>query len=428
VNNLIKPTKEALDLVHEWLLINGIEKMTHSPAKDWVHVYIDVESAERLLDTEYYVFENKDDGSLVIRTPEWSLPKHLHEHIDTIQPTNVFTRSRAVATDWKQFDKPWTPPDYKPPTDAAIAQACSINGTTPLCFATLYQTLGYVQQVPGINQIAFNNFLGEVPITPDTEQFLSIYKPEAVPGASALTRVDIAGGPSHLGPVTADEAAYALDKEANLDFQTIVGMTYPMPVTAYSTGGVPPEIPDAAAGDPPGNEPYLTWANYVLSQPSLPQVISTSYGDDEQTVPEDYARRVCNSFAQLGARGISLLFSSGDGGVGDIAGDDVEECISNDGKNTTKFIPSFPVSCPYVTSVGATQGFEVWNFYFVLLSSPFLAFVSLIPSLFFYTIPPFSELTVYSSLRLLLTDLQIVLVLMEDCMGTMRLVADLASK
>jgi len=75
-------------------------------------------------------------------------------------------------------------------------------------------------------------------------------------------------------------------------------------------------IPDAAAGDPPGNEPYLTWVNYVLSQPFLPQVISTSYADDEQTVPLDYAQRVCNSFAQLGARGHSLLFGSGDGGVG----------------------------------------------------------------------------------------------------------------
>lgn len=127
--------------------------------------------------------------------------------------------------------------------------------------------------------------------------------------------------------------------------------------TAYSTGGVPPEIPDAAAGDPPGNEPYLDWVNYVLAAKSLPQVISTSYGDDEQTVPKDYAIRVCNSFAQLGARGISLLFSSGDGGAGDIAGNDAEACISNDGKNTTKFLASFPVSCPYVTGVGATQNF-----------------------------------------------------------------------
>jgi len=53
-----------------------------------------------------------------------------------------------------------------------------------------------------------------------------------------------------------------------------------------------------------------------------------------------------------------MIFGSGDGGVGDIAGNDAEACISNDGKNTTKFIASFPPSCPYITAVGATQGFE----------------------------------------------------------------------
>lgn len=146
--------------------------------------------------------------------------------------------------------------------------------------------------------------------------------------------------------------------EANLDVQTIIGMTYPMPVTAFSTNGTPPQIPDAGAGDPPGNEPYLVWLNYVLGQKDLPQVISTSYGDDEQTVPTAYARRVCDGFAQLGARGISILFGSGDGGVGNIAGNDPTACVSNDGNNTFKFIPSFPPSCPYVTTVGATQGFE----------------------------------------------------------------------
>ena len=45
-------------------------------------------------------------------------------------------------------------------------------------------------------------------------------------------------------------------------------------------------------------------------------MVSTSYDDNEQTVPKSYAIRVCNSFAQIGARGVSLVFSSGDGGVG----------------------------------------------------------------------------------------------------------------
>jgi len=94
----------------------------------------------------------------------------------------------------------------------------------------------------------------------------------------------------------------------------------------------------------------------MLSHPNPPLVISTSYGDDEQTVPESFAKRACAGFAQLGARGVSLVFSSGDGGVGD--GDSnpaTQICLTNDGLNKTRFMPEFPASCPFVTAVGATH-------------------------------------------------------------------------
>ncbi|KAG6845430.1 hypothetical protein H0H87_009337 [Tephrocybe sp. NHM501043] len=59
----------------------------------------------------------------------------------------------------------------------------------------------------------------------------------------------------------------------------------------------------------------------------------------------------------LGARGISLTFSSGDYGVGDGNSDPAKQtCLTNDGKNSTRFQPLFPASCPYVTSVGGTVG------------------------------------------------------------------------
>lgn len=66
-----------------------------------------------------------------------------------------------------------------------------------------------------------------------------------------------------------------------------------------------------------------------------------------QSVPEKYARSVCNLYAQLGSRGVSVIFSSGDSGVG-------SACQTNDGQNTTHFPPQFPAACPWVTAVGAT--------------------------------------------------------------------------
>ena len=53
----------------------------------------------------------------------------------------------------------------------------------------------------------------------------------------------------------------------------------------------------------------------------------------------------------MGLRGISILESSGDTGVG-------APCKSNDGTNRTEFTPQFPGTCPYVTAVGGTQAFN----------------------------------------------------------------------
>jgi len=92
-----------------------------------------------------------------------------------------------------------------------------------------------------------------------------------------------------------------------------------------------------------------------LAQDDIPLVISSSYGDDEQTVPESYAKRACAGFAQLGARGVSLTSSSGDGGVGDGDPDPATQtCFTNDGTNRTEFPALFPTSCPFITSVGGT--------------------------------------------------------------------------
>ena len=50
-------------------------------------------------------------------------------------------------------------------------------------------------------------------------------------------------------------------------------------------------------------------------------------------------------YGTQGARGVSLMFSSGDGGVGDGDSNPVtQQCFTNDGRNKTKFMPGFPAS------------------------------------------------------------------------------------
>lgn len=350
MRELVKPSDESLRLVHEWLDAHGVAPSQYSSAKDWVTVSLPVEAAEQLLDTEYHTYRHTD-GSLVVRTPEWSLPRHLHDHIDTVQPTNSFFRARANKYTYNDAPVFVSQTQQLSLSNSTIGQLCNVSSVSPECFETLYSTKGYKTQSADKNQIAFANYLGEHPIRSDLKQFLAKYRPEGIAQADDFKQLVLQDGPGDYG-LTPEEAAAGTSKEANLDVQAITGINWETPVISYSTGGSPPWNPPPGS-DTNTNEPYLDWVNYLLDQDSIPPVISTSYADDEQTVPRSYAERVCAQFAQVGVRGTSLLFSSGDNGVGPDG-----ECFSNDGKNTTTFLPEFPPSCPYVTAVGATMNFE----------------------------------------------------------------------
>jgi tripeptidyl-peptidase-1 len=144
--------------------------------------------------------------------------------------------------------------------------------------------------------------------------------------------------------------------EANLDIQYTTGLVDPIiETTFYSTSGrgiLVPDLDQPTEADNE-NEPYLDFFTHLVGLPDseLPQVLTTSYGEDEQSVPATYAKKLCDIIGQLGIRGVSVIFSSGDTGVG-------SACQTNDGKNTTRFLPIFPASCPYVTSVGGTSRIE----------------------------------------------------------------------
>jgi len=85
------------------------------------------------------------------------------------------------------------------------------------------------------------------------------------------------------------------------------------------------------------------------------KVISTSYGFNEADLTPFYEQRQCHEYMKLGMMGVSILYSSGDYGVAGNGG----QCIGPNGDYTNgssgRFNPSFPSTCPYVTSVGATQ-------------------------------------------------------------------------
>ncbi|KAF8655338.1 hypothetical protein AX16_003111 [Volvariella volvacea WC 439] len=355
VEELVAPHPESLSAVDDWLSKFGIEEddIIRSPAKDWIKITIPVGLAEKLLDTTYHIWRHSSTGEYVVRTTSYSLPTDLHQHVDVVQPTTMFGLFKPFKSTLVWDDDSVVRPELSdakvvttgtvtnPQTGLTVDASCNVNITIS-CLQQLYNAVGYTPSAHIGNSIGITGYLEQFANIQDLQTFYSQQRPDAL--NSTFKFISVKGG---LNNQTLEEAG----AEADLDVQFAFGLSHPIPGTFYSTAGRPPFKPDVNTPTNT-NEPYADWLDFVLSHRNPPLSISTSYGDDEQTVPEDYARRVCASFAQLGARGVSVIFSSGDGGVGD--GDDNPEtqtCFTNDGRNVTRFIPAFPAA---VTSVGGT--------------------------------------------------------------------------
>lgn len=68
--------------------------------------------------------------------------------------------------------------------------------------------------------------------------------------------------------------------QANLDIQYTTALSYPTPQIYYSTGGSPPFTPSEGTTSNT-NEPYLDFLDYLVSADTIPQTLTTSYGDEE---------------------------------------------------------------------------------------------------------------------------------------------------
>ncbi|MBW0490635.1 hypothetical protein O181_030350 [Austropuccinia psidii MF-1] len=299
VRKLNSPGKETMSSVLNWLLEHGFSKefINLSSNKDWVTIKnVPLRKAEAMLNTTYHYYQH-DDGEVLIRTESYSLPLNLHNHVDLIQPTTMFGRlspRRSTITGIQKISS----------NSATASTKCN----SP-------------------SMIAVTGFLGQRANRKDLSVFL---QHEGLPSDLNFTVASINGGTNPQINTPADNKNH-LGVEANLDIQTVIGITGNMPHIFYTIGGSPPFLPTLLSPTNT-NEPYLEWLDYMSSQPDgkLPYVMEM----------------LSNQFPRL-------TRADGDEGVGTPG-----TCLSNDGKNSSTFISTFPASCPYVTAVGATENFS----------------------------------------------------------------------
>ncbi|GLB42699.1 putative pro-kumamolisin, activation domain [Lyophyllum shimeji] len=335
---LAAPHPDSVEAVDAWLEDHGVPPanvVRSTGGGGWVVVRVSVAQAERLLGTKYNVYHHTASSERVVRALSYSLPRELHPHVDVVTPTTYFGTPHSMRrTSFLQPDRV-----LQPTTKDGGARADCASVITPACLRELYNTASYVPRATNVNKLGVAGFLGEWANRNDLQKFFAQFRPDAV--NSSFSTVLVNGGLDNQN---------VPGVEANLDIQYTTAMSFPTPNIYYSTGGSPPFIPDSQTPKNT-NEPYLEWLSFVLSRnkSEIPQTITISYGDDEQTVPKEYAVKVCNLFAQLGAVGTTVFVASGDSGVG--GGD----CLTNDGTKKKLFQPAFPASCPFVTVVGGTH-------------------------------------------------------------------------
>ncbi|KAF3064043.1 Tripeptidyl-peptidase sed2 [Daldinia childiae] len=329
------PTKRSVSSVADWLTKSGVESTVNN---DWITFKTDVKTANDLLGANFAWYQYEKGGSPKLRTLSYSVPDELAGSIDLIQPTTRFGQLGAKRSTIFEMQLLEPEEENAVKTDMAVNAAdCNPSRITPACLKSLYN-IKYTAPTEG-NLVAFSSYLEEYARYSDLQSFESQYLTQAKGQNFSVELVN--GGLD-------DQSSSDDSGEANLDVQYVLAISSPIPIKEYSTGGRGPLEPTHDQPGPSSNEPYLEFLTYLLDQDdsTLPQTLSTSYGEEEQSVPAEYALKVCNLFMQLGARGVSVLFSSGDSGPGD-------SCI-RESDQAPYFQPSFPAGCPYVTSVGAT--------------------------------------------------------------------------
>ncbi|KAL6713742.1 hypothetical protein ACLMJK_008234 [Lecanora helva] len=390
ISNLFAPTQASIDNVQDWLVDSGIEssRISLSRGNNWFHFNASIEEVENLLKTKYQVYTHAS-GQNHIACEEYSVPQELSKHIDLIMPTVHF--DTKIVSDPNGKEKRDIPANLQPgnPGNGFLpkkGKTIKGPGITPNAAQPFDLSTCNTQITPDCLRALYNfpngtlakSSYGIVEYTPqaylqnDLNLFYTNLARE-IPAGTAPIFDSIDGGVDQTTTQSFND-----NGESDLDLEYAIALVYPQKVTLYQTGdlvegasfnnfldALDASYCSSGGGDNPnfdGTYPDPNSGGYKsrdCGKYTAAAVISTSYGSNEADLTAAYERRQCNEYMKLGMQGVTILYSSGDYGV---AGNGGQCCtkakcaggtLNNGGSGT--FNPSFPGTCPYVTSVGATQ-------------------------------------------------------------------------
>jgi len=322
ISKLVSPPKEDRKFVKRWLVNNGVPKNMIVDHGDNIEVTATVEVASRLFYTEFRSFKHKTDGKMMVKQfGEFSVPSYVEDKIDMVLGLSEFP---PKGLGLKKTPKPVSKVNSSSPD--VLVSIC------PQSVEVIYQTGSATIKNSGAS-IGVAEFEQQYFAPSDLSAFASDFSLTITPVAASR----IIGFNDPTNP----------QLEATLDIQYVLGIALGAQGWFWIEGGT-------------------TWlygfSTHVFQTPAVPQIISISYGWNEEDQCEQgigsaeceqlgvnsqqYVQRVNIEFQKIGLRGVTLVSASGDSGAN---GRTDPSCTEN------HLNPPYPAASPFITAVGATQ-------------------------------------------------------------------------
>jgi len=315
IDEMISPPGTHVNGVLSWLKsfeTKGVRVSHTSRGKDFIVVDFPAALSMELFGCKLIPFENVRTGQIVLRADRlYSVPEEFSHAIAFVGDLIRFPNSNQRRKRDSSLKKLRS---YRKSMRVASKMGAE-NFVTPDVIRKYYNVSSSLSRSPSrFNSQAVASFLEQYYDETDLQLFWK--------------RFNVA--PSKIRVLGVDD----MDKpgeEANLDIQYITAIGEGIPTWFVSNEGLHE-----------GQETFLKWVVNMSQTQDSPWVHSVSYGDIEGSISKEYALRVEDEFVKLGISGRTILFASGDSGVG-----------CNADRN--QFVPEWPGSSPSVLSVGATR-------------------------------------------------------------------------
>lgn len=310
VTKLLAVPEERVERVRKYFLAAGASEAAASPNGDMITVTMPVAVAEAALQTSLHVFSHKErtETHIVRASSGYFLPADVAEGVTMIGELLQFPRMRprslVVKVGAGKGKGSWP--------NECDAAGCS-GLVTPAVLAERYKLGKAAANTTNGNTMAVAEFQGQYYEPQDLDAF----------GKSCHRSVSV----DHV--IGGNHPSSGVESELDIEYIKAVAPEVPLTVIYNAQYSL------------------LQWANQVNSMQQPPLIHSVSYGNDEaQQSSAEYMFSCNTAFMKAGARGISILFASGDQGV-----------CGREGCGIFSFHmhPDFPAGSPYITAVGGTN-------------------------------------------------------------------------